>query len=190
MKRQIILIVSFKLTLTAALAAQTTDAPRMQTHTDQTSAQQTQTRGYWVDPATGLMWAAKDNGKDLTWHKAVKYCRDLRLDDHSDWRLPALSELDGIKDKNAESPGLGGMPKKPISMYWHVKGNLFLTGQEWSSNLKVDDRRKPVWAWYFDFINLRAGDDDGNVGFWESYDKRALCVRQPQQALISPIIDR
>jgi hypothetical protein len=36
------------------------------------SIQQTQVRGYWTDPATGLMWAAKDNGKDVSWRNAIK----------------------------------------------------------------------------------------------------------------------
>jgi hypothetical protein len=34
------------------------------------SAQETQVRGYWSDPATGLMWAGKDNGKDVSRHNA------------------------------------------------------------------------------------------------------------------------
>src|SRR5579863_7432707 len=40
-------------------------------------AQETQARGYWVDPATGLMWEGKDNGIAVTWHKAASYCRNL-----------------------------------------------------------------------------------------------------------------
>src|ERR1700722_8967301 len=51
--------------------------------------------GTWTDPATGLMWAAKDNGKDVSWNKAMKYCRDLRLAGFSDWRLAAIDELQG-----------------------------------------------------------------------------------------------
>ena len=47
-------------------------------------AQETQARGYWTDPATGLMWAARDNGRDLSWNKAVKYCRNLRVAGYSD----------------------------------------------------------------------------------------------------------
>lgn len=39
----------------------------------------TQERGYWVDPSTGLMWAAKDSGKDVSWKGAAKYCRNLRF---------------------------------------------------------------------------------------------------------------
>jgi hypothetical protein len=60
---------------------------------DRSLAQQTQACGYWVDPATGLMWAGKDNGKDVSWSKAVKYCRNLRLAGYSDWRLATLAEL-------------------------------------------------------------------------------------------------
>jgi hypothetical protein len=50
-------------------------------------AQETQARGYWTDPSTGLIWAGKDNGKEVNWHQATKYCRDLRLAGYSDWRL-------------------------------------------------------------------------------------------------------
>jgi len=51
---------------------------------DRGSAQETQTLGYWVDPSTGLMWAGKDNGKAVTWHKAASYCRNTRLAGYSD----------------------------------------------------------------------------------------------------------
>lgn len=53
-----------------------------------------ETTEYWVDPGTGLMWAGKDNGMDITWTKAVKYCRDLRVAGYTDWRLPSLGELE------------------------------------------------------------------------------------------------
>ena len=44
---------------------------------DKGLTQDTQVRGYWFDPSTGLMWAGKDNGKDVNWRKATNYCRDL-----------------------------------------------------------------------------------------------------------------
>jgi len=37
----------------------------------QSRAQETQARGFWVDPSTGLMWAGKDNGRDVNWKNAV-----------------------------------------------------------------------------------------------------------------------
>jgi hypothetical protein len=70
-------------------------------------ALETQVRGYWTDPSTGLIWTAKDNGKDVSWNSATKYCRNLRIAGYSDWRLPNLTELQGIYDENAFAPGLG-----------------------------------------------------------------------------------
>ena len=37
----------------------------------QGQAQETPGRGYWIDPATKLMWAGKDNGKDADWGQAA-----------------------------------------------------------------------------------------------------------------------
>ena len=91
----------------------------------------TQAVGYWNDPSTGLMWAAKDSGKDLSWKDAAKYCRNLRTAGYSDWRLANLEELQGIYDRKAFSPGLGAHEVSPTT--WHVKGYLFLTAYVWSS---------------------------------------------------------
>jgi hypothetical protein len=143
-------------------------------------SQDTQVRGYWVDPSTGLMWAGKDNGKDVSWMKAMKYCRDSRLAGYSDWRLATLSELDGIYDKTASAPGLArlGGPAKGSDFAWHVKGNLFLTGDEWSGEYRLDDRGKPSgYSWYFDFNEGRKDNDPSGWPYPSS--KRALCVRRP-----------
>lgn len=50
-------------------------------------------RGFWVDPSTCLMWAAKDNGKNVKWKEAVKYRRDMRLAGYADWRPATRSEF-------------------------------------------------------------------------------------------------
>ena len=52
------------------------------------------------------MWAGRDNGKDVSWYKAIKYCRNLRLAGYSDWRLATLGDLEGIYDKNANAISL------------------------------------------------------------------------------------
>lgn len=142
----------------------------------QTAAQEAQAREYWTDPSTGLMWTAKDNGKDLNWRKAVDYCRDLRLDGYSDWRLANLSELQGIYDRTAEVPGLAGMHSEDPAT-WHVKGNLFLTAYEWSSNYIQDDRGHfSGYVSYFDFNEGKSNDDP--TGWPYGYEfRRALCVR-------------
>lgn len=100
----------------------------------QESSQDTQARGYWVDPGTRLMWAARDNGRDVSWKKAIKYCRDLQLAGYSDWRLATLGELESVYDKDASAPGLKGTSGRGSAATWHVEGNLFLTGNQWSSS--------------------------------------------------------
>jgi len=144
---------------------------------DRGLAQETQVRGYWADPATHLMWTARDNGKDISWKAAVKYCRDLRLAGYSDWRLATVAELGAIYDRNANAPGLTGLDHEPST--WQVKGNLFLTGDEWSSERRYDDRGHPDgYSWYFDFNEGRSNLDP--TGFPYSHTlMRALCVRGP-----------
>jgi hypothetical protein len=137
---------------------------------------ETQARGYWVDPLTTLMLAGKDNGSDISFYKGTKYCHNLRLAGYSDWRLPTMFELQPLYDKTIEAPGRagdgrGGVPRR---FFWHVKGNLFLTGDEWAAFRTPDDRGKPSgYGYYFDFNEGRSVDD--NLGY--SSGKRALCVR-------------
>lgn len=153
----------------AAIQASTQSAPE-----GKSGAQETQMQSYWIDPSTGLMWAGKDNGKDVNWHKAVKYCRDLRLAGYSDWRLATIGELGQIYDKDANAPGLAGPSKKQHAFTFHVKGNLFLTGDQWGSTQSLDDRGHPSgYAWRFDFNEGQSFEDD--LSFYSN--KRALCVR-------------
>ena len=148
---------------------------------DQTSPQDTHVRGFWVDPSTGLMWGGKDNGKDVSWRGAMKYCRGLRLDGHSDWRLANMAELQGVYDKTVEAPGLAGYAKHLRAFTWHVKGNLFLTGDTWSSNYRTDDRgRNSGYSWYFDFNDGRSSNQPSGFPY-SSSGMRALCVRGPGQ---------
>jgi hypothetical protein len=81
----------------SALMVSAQSASNVQDHVEET-----QIRGYWIDPSTGLMWAGKDNGKDVSWNKAIKYCRDLRLAGYSDWRLATIGELEGVYDKGRQ----------------------------------------------------------------------------------------
>ena len=98
------------------------------------AAHLTQIHGYWVDPVTGLMWAAQDNGRDVNWENAVKYCRDLRLAGYADWRLANMAELQGMFNSSTNSSGLAGPSKKQRAVTWNVRGNLFLTGNQWAND--------------------------------------------------------
>jgi hypothetical protein len=143
----------------------------------------TQAPGYWIDPVTGLMWAGKDNGKPDNWQKAKKYCRDLRLAAYSDWRLPTIDELQEIYDKSAEAPGINPASHwhEAENMNYHVKGSLFLTGDQWSSTQRKDDRgHLTARVWYFDFLNGVRKDDDTTplINLWGGI-AYSLCVRRP-----------
>ena len=42
-----------------------------------------------------LIWQDDTKGRDvmLTWYDAKKYCQNLHLDNHNDWRLPNMQQL-------------------------------------------------------------------------------------------------
>jgi hypothetical protein len=123
----------------------------------------------WTDPVTRLMWAKKDNGSDDSWHQAMVYCQSNQWAGYSDWRLPSINELQGIYDESVNSPGMwNGSPDT-----WHVKGNLYLTGWQWSSTETVPNRA----AWNFFFGN----GSHGSIDFSDSGNGRALCVRRSQE---------
>ncbi len=49
--------------------------------------------GTVLDTKTGLMWAASDNGEDINWHDAKKYCESYIGGWYKDWRMPTLDEM-------------------------------------------------------------------------------------------------
>ena len=54
--------------------------------------------GTVLDTRTNLMWAAGDNGSDITWMDAKSYCENYRGGGYTDWRMPTLDELEGLYD--------------------------------------------------------------------------------------------
>ena len=130
----------------------------------------------WVDPSTTLMWQTRDNGKDVSWKGATKYCRNSRLAGHSDWRLANMFELQGIFDKSTNAPGLAG-PHDRDQVMWHVRGSIFLSGYQWSGNDRLDDRgHHSGYAYYFDFNDGKSNDQPSSWPYSSSF-MRALCVR-------------
>ena len=55
--------------------------------------------GTVLDTRTGLMWAAKDNGSNINWSNAQRYCENYRVGGYTDWRMPTQDELAGLYDK-------------------------------------------------------------------------------------------
>jgi hypothetical protein len=54
--------------------------------------------GTVLDKSTNLMWAAKDNGSNITWTNAKRYCENYRRGGYTDWRMPTQDELEGLYD--------------------------------------------------------------------------------------------
>ncbi|MFI3282761.1 MAG: DUF1566 domain-containing protein [Rikenellaceae bacterium] len=58
------------------------------------------------DLNTGLMWEQTPAAGPVTWAEAQKYCDELNLAGHGDWRLPTLKELYSISNFSAGWPYL------------------------------------------------------------------------------------
>jgi hypothetical protein len=56
--------------------------------------------GTVLDTSTNLMWAAKDNGSDINWQNAKRYCENYRGGGYTDWRMPTQDELAGLYDES------------------------------------------------------------------------------------------
>ncbi len=50
--------------------------------------------GTVTDTVRKIMWQKGDNGKEVTFEEAQKYCQSLQLGSHADWRLPRPEELE------------------------------------------------------------------------------------------------
>lgn len=143
------------------------------------AGQETQARGYWVDSSDGLMWAAKDSDKRGGWHKAVNYCRKLRLAGYSDWRLATIDELESLVNLPAYATEYeGGSDILHRNADLKVSGGLLLTyGRQWSSTPVLDLNGRPsghaFWSFWFDEGRRWKGFDDP----LEGDTMNALCVR-------------
>jgi hypothetical protein len=130
----------------------------------------------WTDPATGLMWAKTDNGSDVSWEQASDYCAKSELAGYKDWRLPTIEELQGIYDSSVS------VDAALFDIDWvlrvHVKGNLKLTGSNWSSSQEHhSDSTWPV-ARVFDFAEMEKEEPESFPLGGFNYSMRALCVRR------------
>ena len=115
-----------------------------------------------VDKKLGLMWQDNSAAKSVKkkWKSAKKYCQNLTLAGHGDWRLPSYSELLSIVDYDRYDPAI--MPS-----FQNVNTSVYY----WSSSVYVSDTKD---AWVVDFLN---GSTDYNGKTPEYYVR---CVRGRQ----------
>ncbi len=114
--------------------------------------------GTVLDSNTNLMWAAQDNGSDISWDTAEMYCRQFNAGGYSDWRLPTISELESISAQSVEG-----------NTNFHLTRLITLTGCcPWASETQGSD----IAAYYTFF---RSSEATSTRTFTNG--KRALPVR-------------
>ena len=59
--------------------------------------------GTVTDTKTGLMWAAMDNGSNISWMDAQSYCLNYNGGGYADWRMPTLAELAGLYEPGVKN---------------------------------------------------------------------------------------
>ncbi len=78
--------------------------------------------GTVTDNVTGLMWQKQGDGTQRSWSDAGTYCTNLGAGGHSDWRLPAITELLSIVDYGIPYPGAtinaAFFPNTSADWYW------------------------------------------------------------------------
>ncbi|MBU0994232.1 MAG: DUF1566 domain-containing protein [Proteobacteria bacterium] len=64
------------------------------------------TNGVVIDTKNNLMWADSDNGEDINWKNAKKYCDNYQGGGHTNWRMPTVNELSTLykNDKEGVKP--------------------------------------------------------------------------------------
>jgi hypothetical protein len=121
--------------------------------------------GTVLDTQTNLMWAAKDNGRDINWANAKSYCEKYRGGGYTDWRLPTQDELAGLYD-------LGKTQRNEAYPYLsyplHLSESIDVTACcPWAAETHGSDAASFIF------------NDGGRTWFLrsDSYDNRALPVR-------------
>lgn len=117
------------------------------------------------DPKTGLLWTRGDNGKDINWPQAVRYCDELEAAGYDDWRLPSIEELESLHDRKAA--------KK-----FNTPDAVQLTACcPWSVSQRDEGS---IWNFNFHFRRRFSGSST------YTFELRALCVRTPAPDEVFP----
>ncbi|MCP4200752.1 MAG: DUF1566 domain-containing protein, partial [bacterium] len=106
------------------------------------------------DPRTGLTWLSSDNARDVDWASAKAFCARNTAGSQGDWRLPTVSELRSIYDRESQNQMRTRLGIEISDFFvWSSQGS---SGQ----------------AQYFTFMNGESGHLDQAT----SDRQRAICV--------------
>jgi len=134
------------------------------------SAQKTKIRftvlkdGTIQDAKSGLNWAAKANGADITWSKAKAYFDSYSVGGHDDWRMPTSSELATLYGNNSKTAG-----KDYSATIDVITSNISITAPYvWSSEKRTSNKSITFGFTYGNIRRLHRAD---------GINRRALPVR-------------
>jgi Protein of unknown function (DUF1566) len=82
--------------------------------------------GAITDTVRKIMWQKGDNGKEVTFEEAQKYCQNLRLGGHADWRLPKPDELETATVIKLLMPRRSRDTYARFDLYWSSNPTVLL----------------------------------------------------------------
>jgi hypothetical protein len=112
------------------------------------------------DTVTGT-WTVKDNGENVNWEQAYDYCKNLRLNGYSDWRLPSILDLELIYNPQAHNYTKGNIEASNMSYWSDTKG--FGTDEKMAYQFTVGMRGSYPKTDYLDMRALCMRGTEGQV---------------------------
>lgn len=82
--------------------------------------------GTVTDTRRRLMWQQDDNEKEVAFMGAQQYCRDLRMGDHADWRLPKPEEGERAVALQLMMPRHSRDAYAHFDLYWSADPTILL----------------------------------------------------------------
>lgn len=128
-----------------------------------------------TDKRNYLMWIKKDNGQDVNWEQAKKYCEQCETGNFTNWRLPTMEELFNLYDENYDFSDQGN------NNYLHLIPLIELSSYKiWASDVIREGTKE-----YVRYLNFARGYTNKSKNI-EHTDIRALCVRGPVKPPATP----
>lgn len=142
-KQQLLLFVIILIVLLTLVAKDNSDT----THENKDKAKHENIKAHKKEKTLNYEWS-KETPEEVTWDEAKSYCENLDEKNHTDWRLPTISELRTLI-KNCPATEPGGKCK--------VSDNC-LTGSCWSNACKECVNKNRIYKncesnWFFCLID-------------------------------------